>query len=97
MAAQTKSEGQVSNLGHSEHISLNKLAALLVYLNEHGHYKLISFSPDREVIDIGDYYGDFKKIQTALGWRPQASLRDGLARTLEYYRRNRAHYWEPTP
>ena len=93
VAAAPASEGQVFNLGHSEHISLQDLAALLVRLNGSGNYQLIPFPPDRAVIDIGDYYSDFRKIQNALGWAPRVSLVDGLTRTLEYYRRYHAHYW----
>jgi len=62
VAAAPASEGQVFNLGHSEHISLQDLAALLVRLNGSGNYQLIPFPPDRAVIDIGDYYSDFRKI-----------------------------------
>jgi dTDP-glucose 4,6-dehydratase/UDP-glucose 4-epimerase len=95
-AAKTESEGQVFNLGHTEHISLQELAELLIELNHGGHYELVAFPSDREIIDIGDYYGDFGKIDSYLGWRPHISLRDGLARTLEYYRKHQAHYWSST-
>jgi nucleoside-diphosphate-sugar epimerase len=96
-AARTESEGHVFNLGHSEHISLKELAALLVQLNGGGHYEIVPFPSDREVIDIGDYYGDFGKIDKALGWSPQVRLQEGLARTLAYYKQHRAHYWNPSP
>jgi UDP-glucose 4-epimerase len=92
-AAAPTCEGQVFNLGHSEHISLQDLAALLVRLNGGGNYELIPFPRDRATIDIGDYYGDFRKIQAALGWAPRVALEDGLTRTLEYYRKHHAHYW----
>jgi dTDP-D-glucose 4,6-dehydratase len=68
---------------------------LLVDLNHGGHYELVPFPTDRNAIDIGDYYGDFNKIDNTLGWSPQVSLRDGLVETLEYYRKHRAHYWNP--
>jgi len=97
VAAAPASEGGVFNLGHSEHISLQELAALLVRLNGGGNYELIPFPADRAAIDIGDYYGNFRKIDKALGWSPQVSLEDGLTRTLEYYRKYHAHYWDSTP
>jgi len=90
------SEGQVFNLGHCEHISLQELAALLIRLNNGGRYEVVPFPIDRKAIDIGDYYGDFSKVTTALGWFPQVPLQKGLAQTLEYYRKYRAHYWEST-
>jgi len=92
-AGNPASEGQLFNLGHSEHISLEELAALLVRLNKHGRYELIPFPVDQKAIDIGDYYGDFSKIRNALGWSPEVLLESGLAVTLAYYMKHQAHYW----
>ncbi|PYJ18505.1 MAG: NAD-dependent epimerase [Verrucomicrobia bacterium] len=92
-AGDPASEGQLFNLGHWEHISLEELAALLARLNKHGRYELIPFPADQKAIDIGDYYGDFSKIQNTLGWSPEVPLEKGLAMTLAYYRKHHAHYW----
>ena len=92
-AGDPASEGQLFNLGHWEYVSLEELAALLVRLNKHGRYELIPFPADQKAIDIGDYYGDFSKIQNALGWSPEVPLENGLAMTLAYYRKHHAHYW----
>jgi UDP-glucose 4-epimerase len=93
-AASPKSDGQVFNLGHTERISLNDLATLLITLNGGGFHEVVPFPPDREAIDIGDYYSDFSKIRHALGWCPAVSLREGLQKTLEFYRAHHTHYWE---
>ena len=96
-AARAESEGEVFNLGHTEHVDLEELARLLVKLNNSGDYEIVPFPVDREVIDIGDYYSDFRKIDNLLAWSPQISLKDGLTRTLEYYRKYQTHYWDSTP
>jgi UDP-glucose 4-epimerase len=93
-AASDAANGQVFNLGHSEHVSLQELAGLLVKLNGSGKYDLVPFPDDRKAIDIGDYYADFRKIDRSLGWKPQVNLEQGLKETLEYYRANHAHYWD---
>ena len=92
-AASPAADGQVFNLGGDEAINFLNLAALLVELNGGGKYEVIPYPADRKPIDIGDYYGDYRLIQGRLGWRPRVSLRDGLARTLAFYRDNREHYF----
>jgi len=86
-------DGQVFNLGADETISLAELAALLVELAGRGQYRLVAFPPERKVIDIGDYYADYRLIRERLGWRPAVTLREGLMRTLAFYRHERGHYW----
>ena len=92
-AATDDSNGQIYNLGSDETINLRALAELCVGVNRGGNYCLIPYPPDRKPIDIGDYYADYRRIQGKLGWRPQVSLREGLTRTLDYYRQHRQHYW----
>jgi UDP-glucose 4-epimerase len=85
--------GQIFNLGSDERINLRDLAALCVEVYGSGTFKIIPFPHDRKPIDIGDYYTDYRKIRGALGWSPRVNLRDGLTRTLEYYRANKDKYW----
>jgi UDP-glucose 4-epimerase len=92
-AANIASEGQVYNLGGDEPISLLELGKLLIEINGGGSYGIVPFPHDRKAIDIGDYHGDYRKIQRELGWQPNIQLRDGLQRTLEFYRRNYKQYW----
>jgi UDP-glucose 4-epimerase len=93
-AASPDADGQVFNLGHRQHTSLQELASLLVEVSGSGHYELVPFPDDRKAIDIGDYYADFRKIEKVLGWSPRVMLEKGLKQTLEFYRANQAHYWD---
>jgi UDP-glucose 4-epimerase len=92
-AAEDDANGQVFNLGGHEPTNLLNLAKLLIELNGTGSYRMVPFPPDRKSIDIGDYYADYRLIQGKLGWQPSVPLREGLARTLDYYRRYRCYYW----
>ncbi len=85
--------GEIYNLGGGEVIALRDLAELLVALNGGGRFRLVPFPDEQKAIDIGDYYGSFAKLQAALGWQPRVALRDGLARTLAFYREHHAQYW----
>jgi len=89
-----EADGQVFNLGSDEHISLRDLADMLIKINNAGSFSFVPFPPERKQIDIGDYYGDSNKIRSILGWEPKTSIAEGLAVSLEYYRKYSSHYWD---
>jgi len=91
-AASPQAWGKVFNLGGDSVVSLRELAVLLLEVNGGGAYNLRQFPADRKRIDIGDYYAEDAAIEEALGWKPHTPLREGLARTVEYYRRHLEHY-----
>lgn len=91
-AASEAANGQVFNLGGESVISLKSLAELLVKVSGAGSYALQTFPGDRKKIDIGDYYSNFDKIRSMLGWEPKVPLAEGLARTVAFYRQQIAQY-----
>ena len=92
--ASDQANGKVYNLGGSEVIGLKDLAKIMVNLGHGGSFELAPFPPERKAIDIGDYYSDYSLIKKELGWAPKIDLRDGLKRTLNYYREHFSHYWD---
>ena len=92
-AATDDVNGHVFNLGSDDAINFRDLAELCIELNGGGSYQIIPYPPDRKPIDIGDYYADYRRIRGKLGWTPKTGLREGLARTMEYYRQHGQHYW----
>jgi len=86
--------GEIFNLGADDPINLKDTAKLLVQEAGSGGYEIVPFPADRKAIDIGDYYADYRKIRAKLGWKPVVSLKEGLVRTLEYYREHAPRYWE---
>jgi nucleoside-diphosphate-sugar epimerase len=91
-AAEPQTDGEAYNLGAAEVIDLEGLAKMLVEVNGSGSYSVREFPADRHAIDIGDYYADYAKIQTQLGWRPGRTLRETLDRTVSFYRQHLARY-----
>jgi UDP-glucose 4-epimerase len=84
--------GNVFNLGGDEPINLKDLAKLLVECNGQGEHKIVPFPEDRKAIDIGNYYSDDSLFRKTTGWKPTVSLKNGLTRTLKYYRKELSHY-----
>lgn len=91
-AISQQSWGQVFNLGGYPIVNLKDLAELLIKVNGGGTYVVKAFPAKRKSIDIGDYHCDYTKISQSLGWQPQVSLTDGLARTLAFFRQNLREY-----
>jgi UDP-glucose 4-epimerase len=92
-AASEGANGKIYNLGSDETINLLNLAKKLITINDGGECHVVPFPPDRKAIDIGDYYSDFTLARSELGWTPRVKLDEGLARTLEFYRHYKGHYW----
>lgn len=95
-ALDPKADGQVFNLGSEEVVSLKQLAQKLSELHAGASYEIVAFPPERKAIDIGDYYSNFDKFRSTLGWRPQVKLQEGLACTLKYYQQHQQAYWSTT-
>jgi nucleoside-diphosphate-sugar epimerase len=57
-----------------------------------GGYRLVPFPDERKRIDIGDFYNDYGKIKSTLGWEPRVDLREGLTRSVEFYREHIQRY-----
>jgi UDP-glucose 4-epimerase len=85
--------GRIFNVGGDEPVRLLELAQLMIELNGGGRYQTVAFPPERKRIEIGDYWTDSTKIRRELGWLPTVRLREGLVRTMDFYRKNREHYW----
>lgn len=92
--ASDESNGKIYNLGSKEVIGLKDLAKMIMELGYDGSFELIPFPKERKAIDIGDYFSDFSLINKELGWSPKIGLREGLKKTIEYYKVNAKHYWE---
>ncbi len=88
--------GDVFNVGGDEPISHRDLVALLLEVAGSGSATCIPWPAEMKRIDIGSFYSDSSKFRAATGWRPSVSLREGFARTLDYYRAHFDRYVEPT-
>jgi len=96
--ASDSANGQVFNVGAIEPISLGEVTELLIDLAGSGSFRLLPFPASRKAIDIGSIFVDDRKIRRVLKWQPGIDLREGLTRTIAFYRAHRDQYWAaPAP
>jgi nucleoside-diphosphate-sugar epimerase len=53
---------------------------------------MVPFPEERKRIDIGNFYNDYGKIHQRLGWEPRIDLKEGLTRSVVFYREHIQHY-----
>jgi UDP-glucose 4-epimerase len=86
--------GEVFNVGGDHPVSHRDLASMLVGIAGSGRVVYVDWPPERKPIDIGSFYADSSRFKRTTGWRPAVSMRDGLARTIAFYRQHFARYAE---
>jgi UDP-glucose 4-epimerase len=92
VGATDATNGEVYNLGGSEVVSLEAFVKTLIEVAGSGSYRIVPFPEEGKRIDIGDYYGSYEKLRAAVGWEPRVGIREGLRRTVDYYRAHSSRY-----
>jgi UDP-glucose 4-epimerase len=86
--------GRPFNVGGTEPISLLEVGRICQDLaGAGGSVKTVPWPEERKRIDIGSVYLDHSQLTQTTRWRPLVDLREGLAKTIEFYRRHGEHYW----
>jgi UDP-glucose 4-epimerase len=85
--------GQVYNLGSGTGTPFLEMAHAVAEAVPGTEVQQIEWPADRYFVETGDYLGDITKITGISGWRPRTSVREGIARTVGFYRQHREHYW----
>jgi UDP-glucose 4-epimerase len=86
--------GRALNVGGIEPVALLDVARTCQEVAGSGAgVETVPWPPEREKIDIGSIYVDHARLTEATGWEPAVGLREGLERTVGFYRRHGEHYW----
>ena len=91
-ATRPEAEGKIFNLGAPEPLTLEDTAKLMCELIEGANYEKIPFPEDRKAIDVGDFVCDYQTFQSAFGWEPKIDFRQGISKSVEYFRNDLSHY-----
>jgi UDP-glucose 4-epimerase len=85
--------GEILNVGHDRASTFLEVAERLREIVPGTTIEFTDFSPERRAQEPGDFLSDITKIRNVLGWEPKVDLREGLSRTVEFYRERRGDYF----
>jgi nucleoside-diphosphate-sugar epimerase len=86
MASSDQSDGRAFNVGSGTGTRLIDLAEAVIAIAGGGQIEHVAWPALAEQVETGDFVADISRIERELGWRPAIRLRDGLERTIAFYR-----------
>ena len=91
-ATRSEAKGEIFNLGAPDPLSLEDTAKLMCDQIEGANYEKVPFPEDRKAIDVGDFVCDYQAFQSTSGWKPKVNFREGISKSIEYFRKNLDYY-----
>jgi UDP-glucose 4-epimerase len=92
-AEEERCHGEILNVGDDRPHSFLDLADAICRHVPGASVQFTEFTRERKAQEPGDFYSNIDKIEGFTGWRPRVSLDEGVRRTVDFYARERAHYW----
>jgi len=92
-AEEPAASGEILNVGHDRASTFLEVAEILRELVPGTTIEFTDFSPERKAQEPGDFLSDITKIRRILSWEPVVGLREGLSRTVRFYRERRGDYF----
>lgn len=92
VASSEKGWGEAYNLGGIP-ASLIDFVREVIDIVGNGKLQIEPFPKERKAIEVGDYIASWEKMKKIYGWKPKTSLRKGIKKTVEYYRKYKQYYW----
>ncbi len=93
LAAEKIKKWSAFNLGTENGVTIKEFAEEAVKAAGQGKVELVPFPDESRRIDIGSYCSDITLIRESLGWKPKTPLEEGLRKTVEFFEKNKEHYW----
>lgn len=85
--------GQPFNIGSGIGTRFIDMANTVVETVGSGRVVKVPWPRNYENVETGDYVTDIMKTKERTGWLPQVSFKEGIEKTVDYYRKNKGMYW----
>jgi UDP-glucose 4-epimerase len=86
LGAADASNGRIYNVGSGTGTPIVEMARTIVTIAGGGHIAFVPWPSIAERVETGDFVADVSRIGREIGWRPSVSLREGVERTVAFYR-----------
>ena len=92
-AKSPRTNGEILNLGSGIGVSFLELANKIKSATN-GTIKRIEYTKKLEQVEPGNFIADITKIKKLISWKPKTPLDEGIKKTIDFYKKNKKHYWQ---
>lgn len=92
-AINNEASGEIFNIGSGEGTKFKDMVQTIIEVVGKGKIKNVPWPDDYQNVETGDYVTDISKIKKYLEWLPKYGLKEGIVRTVEFYKKYHDHYW----
>lgn len=92
-AGDAKSVGEIFNVGSGVGLRFKDMVETIIHIVGAGKVEFVPWPADYINVETGDYVTDTSKICRTLKWQPRTDFAEGVQRTYDFYKKNRAKYW----
>ena len=85
--------GNIFNLGSGIGTNFKEMVKTVVDIVGTGSIKYIDWPNNYSNVETGNYISDIRKLKSYIDWTPKFDLNTGIAKTLEFYNKNKDYYW----
>lgn len=86
LAESAESDGGAYNVASGSGTAMADLAAMVIEIAGGGRLAHVEWPPLAAQVEAGDFVASITRIREDIGWKPVIGLRDGLSRTVSFYR-----------
>ncbi len=91
--AESGKSGEIYNAGTKEKVTFVQMVDAILAEVPSGTKKHVPWPDNYEKNETGGYVADASKIERDTSWQAKVSLKDGIHKTVAYYKKNKKHYW----